>query len=1376
MKRPNIKKICTVFILVIFIANMIVPDHAYPETGSARRPETGSVRTFDPEDLFLPVALGYVDDIHKGDTGKVVFHIKDAHCNYDAQRSISGLIDWIVENYGVNLVNLEGGMGDYDLGIFEKIGDVSVKRSVSDEYLKKGRINGAEFYRIFNPEKVNLKGIEDPFLYDRNLMAFKGLLGRKKETEEFLRTTGEVLERMRDKYFNGDLKTFDANRVLFDRNRMELGEYISYLLGTAGALSLEVSGWENMRLMSGILAREKGIDFKAAGREREELVGCLAERLSWFERSRLLRRVRRFSAGRMPEHDFYAFLVRKAGKVGIEKELYPDFMRYSEYLSVCVRVNEIFLFGEIRDAEEDLGEALCGNDTERELLSHLTRVRLLEKMFSLTMDRRELAAAGNEACLERMLVFAREHGVPDDICRRMEETSVHVSNGFSGMLLFYALAGQRDRVFARNIMDNMREAGVKTGIVVTGGFHSDDLCRILKEQGVSYVSVTPAFTNALDYVSPYMGLLTGAEGAPHGKVYALLASTIQLRSLWSEFSNRDFIEALAMKIQAIVDIEKEKGTPEILIHISEHKKMFFMEKMQYEPVLWNPVYPAGPETRREVSAEDLMASFLAERDMDLSEFFAAAPKQEANGNGNGWAEDTDLVALLKLDIKQSRYGPARLAKKMAYTRRRDGRMIKREPDKDETYVFNYDVRTGGLTGRDNSAKTITGYMLHPSRVRGRNEKFYLCSVLSHYFRPGITEDEQRDILTGLLEEQAEYEGREECGWRWLVDRDENGDIEVDQDEGLGLRGLHIFDRTKLPKGISVPTLKDDADTHGGIKNVQEMHYEVEPMPRGKVKIRLSTSWTAVQEMNGLQRSAYTDQLSGLYNRHYFNQVIKPDLPAKVPVSILFIDADHFKRFNDTYAGGHDFGDMILKAIANALEASVRKGEDHVIRWGGEEFVVILPNKTEEEAKEVARRILKKIKSMGKKARLELGAWKGSVGLREDDSLSVTTGIVEVSSSVEAERVDDYIAKADAAMIEAKRKNQRGRIFIVGKDPIPEDAEEIPEGEEGELAKLFLVNEECYFWQYRDDNGDVIRFPSFRQILQPEYRGAQEDWLFGNKFGSIKDLLEAVLNRVEEIFTSPVETIDVFKDGGIYVIAREAVSPYARHKIAGEMSMLGYLTDWFSRLALRMNRFPAEQRCVVYPVYSEAAFAREMEMVNMIKRRLAKGDYGFSLMPLPYLAGSEKSRGEAVGRMEALAGNNKDTRSIIFADEGFFEKNNKILKNRYGDRVMCIKEEGLYSEMEGFTHVGFTLRSALALLVIDYFDPRNGLEDGRRERVKDIIASLLVLITGDSGISEMFMDDPEDLVKGLIVLRPAERISWQEVGKKVEATRRFLKSL
>ena len=113
-----------------------------------------------------------------------------------------------------------------------------------------------------------------------------------------------------------------------------------------------------------------------------------------------------------------------------------------------------------------------------------------------------------------------------------------------------------------------------------------------------------------------------------------------------------------------------------------------------------------------------------------------------------------------------------------------------------------------------------------------------------------------------------------------------------------------------------------------------------------------------------EKNAIRDGLTGLHNRRHFQeQLVKEESRSQregTPLSLIMLDIDHFKRVNDTH--GHPAGDAVLKEVARVFQSAVRKG-DMVCRYGGEEFVGILPVCPPQEAREVAERVRKAVEAI-----------------------------------------------------------------------------------------------------------------------------------------------------------------------------------------------------------------------------------------------------------------------------------------------------------------------------------------------------------------------------------------------------------------------------
>ena len=173
-------------------------------------------------------------------------------------------------------------------------------------------------------------------------------------------------------------------------------------------------------------------------------------------------------------------------------------------------------------------------------------------------------------------------------------------------------------------------------------------------------------------------------------------------------------------------------------------------------------------------------------------------------------------------------------------------------------------------------------------------------------------------------------------------------------------------------------------------------------------------YLTIKEKRDLFQKVITDGLTKVYNRYYFDETFEKEFQKakryQYPLSVAMLDIDHFKEINDTY--GHDTGDIVLRDVAKFLKESVRES-DQVFRYGGEEFVILMPFTTIEEAYGVLERILK---TLHEKNGVTIG----------DKRIPYTfsAGLAEISSDLQTSH--ELIKRADNALYKAKKEG-RDRI-------------------------------------------------------------------------------------------------------------------------------------------------------------------------------------------------------------------------------------------------------------------------------------------------------------------------------------------------------------
>jgi diguanylate cyclase (GGDEF)-like protein len=182
---------------------------------------------------------------------------------------------------------------------------------------------------------------------------------------------------------------------------------------------------------------------------------------------------------------------------------------------------------------------------------------------------------------------------------------------------------------------------------------------------------------------------------------------------------------------------------------------------------------------------------------------------------------------------------------------------------------------------------------------------------------------------------------------------------------------------------------------------------------------VQSALTNAHKYDAIRRQVVTDHLTRLYNRRYFmnraGEEIERSLRHQEPLSVLMVDIDHFKEFNDTY--GHATGDRVLQTVARAMQDALRK-PDVCARHGGEEFAVLLPSTPGENAYYVAERVRRTLS----------GTRYTGLGLPAEANITISVGVATCPR--DATDLDALMELADRALYRAKASG-RDQVVLHG---------------------------------------------------------------------------------------------------------------------------------------------------------------------------------------------------------------------------------------------------------------------------------------------------------------------------------------------------------
>ncbi|WP_312934143.1 sensor domain-containing diguanylate cyclase [Pseudomonas sp.] len=182
----------------------------------------------------------------------------------------------------------------------------------------------------------------------------------------------------------------------------------------------------------------------------------------------------------------------------------------------------------------------------------------------------------------------------------------------------------------------------------------------------------------------------------------------------------------------------------------------------------------------------------------------------------------------------------------------------------------------------------------------------------------------------------------------------------------------------------------------------------------QLRERIAIERALLQAHQTLRALALTDSLTGLGNRRRLDKVMESELGRArrqdYPVAVVMLDLDYFKRYNDRY--GHPAGDQCLQRVGEVLQAAIKRPGDLAVRYGGEEFTLLLPDTTADGASTLVQEILQTLRRLA----IEHGA--SPLGI-----VSISAGIAVGQPAHQSLTVATLMAAADAALYEAKAQGR-----------------------------------------------------------------------------------------------------------------------------------------------------------------------------------------------------------------------------------------------------------------------------------------------------------------------------------------------------------------
>jgi phosphoenolpyruvate carboxykinase (GTP) len=447
----------------------------------------------DIEDYHIAPALARTppSKLSASPSQPVVLLLQDVHNHVEAQANMARFLSTLRRETGVRLVGLEGSVSGFDHSRFHRLPDQAALAAASEHLLQARLISGPEHYGLTETGPV-LVGVEDEATYLANVDAFRRSLPVQSAALASEGALSAGLDALKRAVYGPELMDFDQKARAYAEGASGLRDYLEGLVGgPVRAAGLTLDGVPQVASFLKVCRAEDSVDFARAERERASLIGALTERLDEKQMSALVAASLDYRLRRIGFADYYGRLRRAAESRGVRLAAYPELARYVAYAAAADSIDREALFAELARFEKELGARLAVRPEQKETLALAEDLRTLGRLVRHNFSSADWKAydarrAELDSLRERIASAAARAGVrmPDAFAAARDVR-------LDAFADFYARAFDRNRHLVERLRRRMAETGDTAAVLVAGGFHTEGLRSILKEDGVSYVVLTP---------------------------------------------------------------------------------------------------------------------------------------------------------------------------------------------------------------------------------------------------------------------------------------------------------------------------------------------------------------------------------------------------------------------------------------------------------------------------------------------------------------------------------------------------------------------------------------------------------------------------------------------------------------------------------------------------------------------------------------------------------------------------------------------------------------------------------------------------------------------------------------------------------------------
>ena len=493
-KKTNKLKAIALFLTIIFVVEQCSFANTQIVNNTIYAIENSIAGNF-----AISNALGDIVQKHIKPSTKTIISIQDSHASLSVQNSITKILNNLTNKYDINFIGVEGSYGNIDTSILKTCPDQQIKEATVNQLISEGLMSSAEGFSITEKKEIELFGIDNNEFYNKNVDIVKEFLNDIDYSVNILDKIKHTLtESIKDKNQKNS-KFIDIIETIFLYRKNKIG--FSQYWNTIQKSFIKTKEYKTAHELHEILECieiEQKVSFEKADIQRKKLIQDIVASLSESSARELTDKTVLFKKNDLSEKEYYKYVLNIAKTKNILIDSYPAFNQYYQYFNKYKLVDFVQFQKEIRDIENSIIKNIIKNNNF-ETLYYLHQIGFL---FSLNIDSTEvnvLNKKSKEDLFQRIDLLCKNRLIKNMGLKQLKEK---IRLGLS----FYDIVEKRNTFMVNNLLTQMNNKELDIAVIVTGGYHTEDMMKSVGQKDFSYVVIAPNVKQ--EKKRPYITILT----------------------------------------------------------------------------------------------------------------------------------------------------------------------------------------------------------------------------------------------------------------------------------------------------------------------------------------------------------------------------------------------------------------------------------------------------------------------------------------------------------------------------------------------------------------------------------------------------------------------------------------------------------------------------------------------------------------------------------------------------------------------------------------------------------------------------------------------------------------------------------------------------